>query len=73
MARCRSCQAEIIWAQTSGGKKIPLDAQPVVARGGFRLAEDRRGQTVALNVGTVYVSHFATCPNAGQHRKGRDG
>lgn len=26
MARCRSCEAEIVWAQTTSGKLMPLDA-----------------------------------------------
>lgn len=26
MARCRSCDAEVVWVQTTGGKLMPLDA-----------------------------------------------
>jgi len=36
--RCRSCNAELIWATTEKGKPIPLDAEPV-ADGNIRLEE----------------------------------
>lgn len=29
MSNCRSCNAEIIWARTERGSKMPLDAEPV--------------------------------------------
>lgn len=28
MARCRSCQARVVWAQTTKGNLMPLDADP---------------------------------------------
>ena len=81
---CRSCGAPVVWVQAikkTGelGAKLPLDADPerptkalrveggnVVPAGGsapdgarlVRYAKDGR-----------YRSHFATCPNAGQHRR----
>jgi hypothetical protein len=36
--RCRSCNAELIWATTEKGKQIPLDAEPG-ADGNIRLEE----------------------------------
>lgn len=54
MAQCRSCQAEVRWVKQKSGKMMPI------------------------NPGTVYVgekvyepgtSHFATCPNAADHRQ----
>ncbi len=36
--RCRSCNAELIWATTEKGKQIPLDAEPV-ENGNIRLEE----------------------------------
>lgn len=71
MASCRSCEAEIIWATSTTGKAIPLDAQPT-ANGNLSLvagtahaytAEDERLKRER------YTSHFATCPEAGQWRK----
>lgn len=32
-ARCRSCGAPIVWARTSRGRRIPLDAAPDPERG----------------------------------------
>lgn len=63
MAECKSCKAQIIWAETDKGKKIPLDVK----------AEKRfiiKG-CVALIVDT-YTSHFATCPDADKFRKPKD-
>jgi hypothetical protein len=28
-ARCRSCNAEIVWASTAQDKFVPVDAEPV--------------------------------------------
>jgi hypothetical protein len=58
---CRSCGAAILWVVTHpGGKRMPLDVPPVkrfVVEDGEAYQRD------------TYVSHFATCPNAAQHRK----
>lgn len=48
----------IIWFKTSAGKNIPIDAATV-------LPED---YTLEL---PRHVSHFATCPQAAQHRRPR--
>ena len=74
MSTCRSCSAPIVWAQSFTTKKLmPFDAAPAPAltRGAFTItsgiahaatsADHERG--VAL-----YISHFARCPNAAQHR-----
>ena len=73
MARCRTCEAPIEWATTPAGKTMPLDAAPTASgtwcysRGETWLAteEDR-----ALKR-PLYTSHFATCPDAAQHRTPR--
>lgn len=62
-ATCRSCGAAIIWAER-GGRRMPLDAVPVDQRGLFNFDNG-----YALTPRTVYRSHFATCPNAAQHRR----
>jgi len=79
--RCRTCKAEIKWAITDAGRLIPLDIEPQ-ADGNIRLAAalvyggtpraivipaDRRGELA----GELYRPHFATCPHAGEHRRGR--
>lgn len=68
MAECSSCGAEIVWAKTTNGKAVPLDAKPekryVRCASGPGPAEDA---TVELR--STYVTHFVTCPNATQHRK----
>jgi hypothetical protein len=71
MARCRSCEAEVIWADTKHGKKMPLDAKPtskgnLVFVGGVARTvtdEDRRLHR------ETYTSHFSTCADAGDWRK----
>lgn len=44
VARCKSCGARVIWADTPRNARVPLDAVP--------------------GPDGVYVSHFATCPQA---------
>ena len=60
MSRCKSCNKEIIWIKMKSGKAMPCDMDKVIV-----VTED--GDTV-----TGYISHFATCPNANQHRKGNN-
>lgn len=39
LSRCRSCEAPIIWTITTNGKRMPVDAEPVLAPQGFRIDE----------------------------------
>lgn len=55
-SKCRSCQASIVWMKTARGANMPVDADSVDE--GDDLFDHTR-----------HVSHFATCPNAAQHRK----
>lgn len=64
MATCRSCGAEILWVRTSKGRKMPLDAEPskrvlVAEIEGMRVGQIR----------DTFTPHWATCPNADEHRK----
>lgn len=77
MSRCRSCPAEIRWAVTAQGNRIPLDVE-AVSDGNLALLADTEppialviapGEQLLADDGTRYVSHFATCPNADQHRR----
>lgn len=74
LGTCRSCRAPIRWAHTQKGHRIPLDPEPVE---GGNLVEVAPGIVRVVEPGDPsgarFVSHFATCPNAGAHRRrGRD-
>lgn len=73
----------IIWSKSPAGANLPLDAAPVrglldprvtarvvvyVLRGDSAVRADRDVDDEPL-----YISHFATCPNAGAHSKPRGG
>jgi hypothetical protein len=71
---CRSCEAPIAWTVTTNGKKMPVDADTVAASSGFRLEDEDSEEPLARFVPKaqpgerLYVSHFSTCPNAGDWR-----
>lgn len=74
---CRSCQAPIIWVKTVTGRSMPVDPTPTAA--GNVWLEPSPHQITAnviapANMGNYPVlrtSHFATCPEADQHRRPR--
>lgn len=66
--RCRSCGAPIIWASTERGKAMPVDAQTTLD--GNLVLDAGIARVVGHGAGQ-YVSHFATCANAAQHRRRR--
>ena len=64
--RCRSCQAPIVWAQVArSGKKMPFNP-PLVALTTKHDEAHRLLEEVDLG-----ESHFASCPDAQQHRRPR--
>lgn len=65
MAHCRTCGQSITWARTEAGKKIPLDHPPE-----NRFVFPGDGDLVVVL--PTYISHFATCPQADEHRKPRE-
>lgn len=75
-AKCRSCGEPIRWAETVKGRRIPIDAQPA-HDGNIRLEERGHMQPPLAIVLTGQIesntqrwrSHFASCPNAAQHRR----
>ena len=75
-AHCKSCQAPVIWCVTARGKRMPVDAEPVIVPQGFRLHEARPDVVVATYTGApvpderLYVSHFSSCPDAAVFRRG---
>jgi hypothetical protein len=64
--KCSTCQAEIFWAVTENDKRMPVDAKPQK-----RLVLEHRGSELPplARVVDTFVSHFATCAQAAQHRK----
>lgn len=83
MAKCRSCGAEITFAETEGGKQMPLerDAQgdyvigpPRTVNGGSRAVRIQDNESDAIVRQEVFnnrrfKSHFASCPQAPAWRK----
>lgn len=75
MSQCRSCHAEIVWARTVKGKRIPVDKAPV-SDGNITLHPTMDGPPTAivhsqppLGDERLYVSHYVTCPDADSWRK----
>lgn len=68
MSRCRSCNAEIEWAHTETSKLAPFEADP----DGLWVITDGEARRAGLfDDGTErYTSHFASCPDAGEWRRG---
>lgn len=64
-SRCKSCNQEIIWAVTPKGKNTPLDAKKV------KIAQvmDMGGILKIEEAHEGHLSHWATCPNADEHRR----
>lgn len=77
---CRGCGAPIVWIATAGGKSMPCDAYPtpywekpkapgkIVTPNGVVLSCVFEGD-IHNATGIGYISHFSTCPKAGQFRK----
>lgn len=61
--RCKTCGAEILWAIKEDGKPIPLYARSRL------VAVLISGTSRVQKFVTGHESHFATCPQAAQHRK----
>lgn len=75
MAWCRSCGADIRWAELEvSSKRIPLDPFPA-ENGNILLNSNGKAEVLHKHdmesaTPPLYVSHFLTCPNAGEHRRG---
>ena len=71
MSQCKSCRADIEWCRTPSGSLIPLDVG-TTERGNIVVSRDLLGDKTATVVAPGQgdrVSHFATCPNAKEHRR----
>ena len=84
MAKCKSCGADFIWIKMQSGKSMPCDADQITyweKKNGTKVIVTPNGEVIHaetegdLNTatGVGYISHFATCPNANQHRRRTDG
>ncbi len=73
MAKCRTCEAPILWASTVNGKQMPLDEEPspsgTFCYSGGKTWVETLEDRAALR--PTYTSHFATCPDRDLHRKPR--
>ena len=79
-ATCRGCGAPIVWIKTPAGKAMPCDPAPVyykAAPGGKDKIVTTRGEVVSCEIvpggeatDAGYRPHWATCPQAGQFKRG---
>lgn len=74
-ARCHDCLAQILWAETPGGKRIPVNHRPSQNGTLLLLWASETGLTVLHDPGRDtrprYLSHLATCPEAKRRRGSR--
>jgi hypothetical protein len=79
VVKCRYCQRDIAWVQTTNGKTMPIDPQPDERRGNVFCQYNAAGRlvgTVATRSeprppGVPFVPHFATCPHLNKERPQR--
>jgi thiamine kinase-like enzyme len=55
LSKCSSCGASIVWLKTAAGKNMPVDAETV-------------GDADQVYELGKHKPHWASCPNANQHR-----
>ena len=83
--KCKTCGAPIVWIKMLGsGKKMPVNEDPVLVLLSHGTEKFITTQGVVVtgcrigdgyddypdeNVVEAYESHFATCPQANQHRR----
>jgi hypothetical protein len=71
-AACRSCGAAIYWVvMYPSGKRMPIDAKPVAGLIRVEIGVPDTGHMRGKDAEELFVSHFATCPNADKHRKAK--
>lgn len=81
-SKCKGCGKPIIWIKTARGKSMPCDDELVM----YWAKQKAAGKVVTPNgeviscefegdisevTGLGYISHYATCPSAGQFRRGK--
>lgn len=70
VTRCRTCDAQIVWAVSTSDRAIPMDAAPA-EDGQFVIVEGVARPPELWDPPDLprYRSHFVTCPDADRHRK----
>lgn len=63
---CKTCGTPIVWVVMDTGKRMPVDATTIEKR---VVLDGKRERGAIRETG---LSHFATCPQAAQHRKAKD-
>ena len=63
---CRGCGADIVWAVTEKGKRVPLNPK---SEKRFIFTSWPQIEPTLVTLMDTYVSHFATCPKAEEFRK----
>lgn len=66
-AYCNSCGAAVLWCVTENGRRMPLNTDYEA-----RVVLDPSTDPMTGKVRRTYKSHFATCPNAAEHRKPKE-
>ncbi len=79
---CRGCGKMILWTTTKAGKPMPCDPEIIRFKPMSRFGENMGPEKFMTPEGNVYrgvrdpagdklgyISHFATCPNAGDFRR----
>lgn len=80
ITQCKSCHKDIIFIKMASGKNMPCDTEPISYR--TAMPGVKGSLTLITPDGKIasgdfdpdsnkygYTSHFATCPNANQHRR----
>lgn len=65
MPQRKTCRAEILWAFSPSGIKIPLDPKPEYRWIPIGTTADR------FKLVKTWQTHFVTCPDAKEHRQQR--
>lgn len=70
MSACKSCGAPIMWRKNrTTGRMVPVDTKPVDG-GNVKLISATDVVIAGKGAGT-HVLHFATCPDAAEHRRAK--
>jgi hypothetical protein len=73
-AQCSTCHAPIRWAVfAASGRRAPLDYEPSPDGNLMVIGQSNGVPLIAIadtEDGPLYKNHFATCPQADEHRRG---
>lgn len=67
-ARCRSCDASVVWMKTINDKAIQVDVDSV-DEADLEWTSGRFGPVPVFDSKIGHISHFATCPDRDSWRK----